>query len=161
MVVKLYQGTLKCRSIIIPEKYLQQRVWTEELEFLKDPPGYLPFDDITHKGITQNFNTKPNEKAHWSLKKSYQLQTNFKDVAKQVGSVIISESSLVCWLLGAILDLICRSLESSIYLGIRLRCRSVSPDHRIISLPCTSNNFHIKLGSWQCTYWYMLSSKHI
>ncbi|KAG1843783.1 hypothetical protein DFJ58DRAFT_844208 [Suillus subalutaceus] len=65
------------------------------------------FDDIRRKGVTQNFNTKPNEKAHRPLKKSYQLQTNFKDVAEQVGSAIIFELSLTigAWCLpGFVID---------------------------------------------------------
>ncbi|KIM66047.1 hypothetical protein SCLCIDRAFT_111742, partial [Scleroderma citrinum Foug A] len=42
------------------------------------------FDNIEAKGVTRNFNTKPNEKMHGPLKESYQLQTNFKDVADQI-----------------------------------------------------------------------------
>lgn len=42
------------------------------------------YDDIEDKGVSRNFNTKPNEKAHGPLKDSYQLQTNFKEVAGQV-----------------------------------------------------------------------------
>ncbi len=36
------------------------------------------------KGVTQNYNTKPNEKMHGPLKDAYQLRTNFKEVAEQV-----------------------------------------------------------------------------
>ncbi|KAI6154717.1 hypothetical protein BKA82DRAFT_4326366 [Pisolithus tinctorius] len=42
------------------------------------------FDDIEAKGVTHNFNMKPNEKMHGPLKEAYQKQTNFKDVAQQV-----------------------------------------------------------------------------
>ena len=42
------------------------------------------FDDIEAKGATRNYNTKPNEKMHGSLKDSYLLHTNFRDVAEQV-----------------------------------------------------------------------------
>ena len=42
------------------------------------------FDDIKAKGVTRNFNTKPNEKMHGPLKESYQLRTNFKNVVDQV-----------------------------------------------------------------------------
>ena len=42
------------------------------------------FDDIEAKGVTRNFNTKPNKKMHGPLKETYQLRTNFKDVADQV-----------------------------------------------------------------------------
>jgi hypothetical protein len=41
------------------------------------------FDDIVAKGVTRNYNTKPNEKLHSPLKKAY-MRTNFKDVAAQV-----------------------------------------------------------------------------
>ncbi len=40
--------------------------------------------DIMEKGATCNYNTKLNEKMYSSLKDSYQLCTNFKDVAEQV-----------------------------------------------------------------------------
>ena len=43
------------------------------------------FDDIEMKGVTLNYNTKPNEKLHGPLKESYRRRTNFKDVANQVG----------------------------------------------------------------------------
>ncbi|PBK79400.1 hypothetical protein ARMGADRAFT_950927, partial [Armillaria gallica] len=42
------------------------------------------FDDIEAKGVTLNYNTKPNERMHGSPKESYQQHTNFKDIAKQV-----------------------------------------------------------------------------
>ncbi|KAG2740942.1 hypothetical protein P692DRAFT_20752021, partial [Suillus brevipes Sb2] len=42
------------------------------------------FDDIEAKGATQNYNMKPNEKMHGSLKDSCLLQTNFRNVAKQI-----------------------------------------------------------------------------
>jgi len=42
------------------------------------------FDDIEAKGATRNYNTKPNEKMHGSLKDSYLLRTNFQNVAEQV-----------------------------------------------------------------------------
>ncbi|KAK0219569.1 hypothetical protein EDD85DRAFT_924068 [Armillaria nabsnona] len=42
------------------------------------------FDDIIAKGVTKNYNTKPNECMHGPLKKTYQTQTNFKDVAEQI-----------------------------------------------------------------------------
>ncbi|KAG1762507.1 hypothetical protein EDD22DRAFT_778368 [Suillus occidentalis] len=42
------------------------------------------FDNIEAKGATRNYNTKPNERMHGSLKDSYLLRTNFRDVAPQV-----------------------------------------------------------------------------
>lgn len=41
------------------------------------------FDDIMSKGVTRNYNTKPNESAHRPLKKYYK-QTNYKGVEEQV-----------------------------------------------------------------------------
>ncbi|KAK0184532.1 hypothetical protein F5146DRAFT_1006521 [Armillaria mellea] len=40
--------------------------------------------DIMEKGATHNYNMKPNEKMHGSLKDTYQLRTNFKGVAEQI-----------------------------------------------------------------------------
>ena len=42
------------------------------------------FDDIEAKGATRNYDTKPNESLHGPLCDSYQLHTNFKDIASQV-----------------------------------------------------------------------------
>ncbi|KAK0467503.1 hypothetical protein IW261DRAFT_1426523 [Armillaria novae-zelandiae] len=42
------------------------------------------FDDIEAKGITLNYNTKPNETMHGSFKESYQHHTNFKNVDEQI-----------------------------------------------------------------------------
>ncbi|KAI0290729.1 hypothetical protein BC826DRAFT_911593, partial [Russula brevipes] len=42
------------------------------------------FDDIEAKGASRNYNTKPNEKLHGPLKKSYLMRTNFRNVAPQV-----------------------------------------------------------------------------
>ncbi|KAG1725030.1 hypothetical protein EDB19DRAFT_1644239 [Suillus lakei] len=42
------------------------------------------FDNIEAKGATRNYNTKPNEKMHRSLKDSYQMRTNFRNVVPQI-----------------------------------------------------------------------------
>ncbi|KAK0473824.1 hypothetical protein EDD18DRAFT_1368489 [Armillaria luteobubalina] len=42
------------------------------------------FDDIEAKGVTLNYNTKPNESMHGSFKESYQRHTNFKNVDEQI-----------------------------------------------------------------------------
>jgi len=42
------------------------------------------FDDVREKGVSQNYNMKPNEKLHGLLKKCYLMWTNFRDVAPQV-----------------------------------------------------------------------------
>ena len=54
------------------------------------------FDDIREKGVSQNYNTKPNEKLHGPLKKSYMRQTNFRDVAPQVWLFFLCLISLTC-----------------------------------------------------------------
>ncbi|KAK1216916.1 hypothetical protein PQX77_020441 [Marasmius sp. AFHP31] len=42
------------------------------------------FDDIMNKGVAHNYTTKINENMHGPLKKSYQLQSNFRDFAPQI-----------------------------------------------------------------------------
>ncbi|KDR65883.1 hypothetical protein GALMADRAFT_81379 [Galerina marginata CBS 339.88] len=42
------------------------------------------FRDIMSKGVTRNYNTKPNEKMNGPLKTYYQRHTNFKNVASQI-----------------------------------------------------------------------------
>ncbi|KAK1215699.1 hypothetical protein PQX77_021704 [Marasmius sp. AFHP31] len=42
------------------------------------------FDDIINKGVARNYTTKINENMHGPLKKSYQLQSNFRDFAPQI-----------------------------------------------------------------------------
>jgi hypothetical protein len=75
--------------LISSQKYIEA---TEELdknwEFIKMHLQTHLFDDIEAKGATQNYNTKPNEKLHGLLRKSYQRQTNFKNVADQVSHLI-------------------------------------------------------------------------
>lgn len=42
--------------------------------------------DIREKGVTRNYNTKPNEKLHGLLKSTYRNRSNFKNVDDQVCS---------------------------------------------------------------------------
>ncbi|KZP28161.1 hypothetical protein FIBSPDRAFT_729690, partial [Athelia psychrophila] len=42
------------------------------------------FDEIEAKGVSQNGNTKPNEKLHGPLKKHFLWRSNFKNVAPQI-----------------------------------------------------------------------------
>ncbi|KAI6028057.1 hypothetical protein BKA83DRAFT_4462579 [Pisolithus microcarpus] len=51
--------------------------------FLKNHMHMHVFDNIEAKGVTRNFNTKPNEKMHGPLKEKYQKHTNFKNIAQQ------------------------------------------------------------------------------
>ncbi|KAN0137278.1 hypothetical protein V8E53_004723 [Lactarius tabidus] len=52
--------------------------------FLKMHALSHSFDDIEAKGATRNYNTKPNEKLHGPLKKSFLWRMNFRDVAMQI-----------------------------------------------------------------------------
>ncbi|KAI0631788.1 hypothetical protein C8Q77DRAFT_1074747 [Trametes polyzona] len=45
------------------------------------------FDNIEAKGVTANYNTKPNEKMHGPIKRTYQLRTNYRNVASQILAV--------------------------------------------------------------------------
>uniref|UniRef100_A0A8H7Y2E1 Uncharacterized protein n=1 Tax=Psilocybe cubensis TaxID=181762 RepID=A0A8H7Y2E1_PSICU len=60
------------------------------------------FDDIRDKGVTRNYNTKPNEKAHSILKSFYQLHTNFKNVIPQISK--LNEKDLACHMIRGALD---------------------------------------------------------
>ncbi|KAG1884708.1 hypothetical protein F4604DRAFT_1676803 [Suillus subluteus] len=123
--------------------------------FLKIHLATHLFNDIMTKGVTRNFNSKPNEKAHRPLKKSYQLRTNFKDVAEQI--LRADHWSLVStWVRYQLNDLddynvrneeLLSALEESDF-----TVEDVSPSHGIASLPGTSDSFHIKLGSRQRTF---------
>ncbi|KAF8802160.1 hypothetical protein BYT27DRAFT_7261276 [Phlegmacium glaucopus] len=70
------------------------------------------WDDIRQKGITQNYNTKPNEKAHHILKLFYQLHTNFKNVIPQL--LKLNEADLACHFIHAALDILDDSIAESL-----------------------------------------------
>lgn len=53
-------------------------------DFIKLHLSNRLFDDIEAKGVTHNYNTKPNEKMHGPVKKAYRDHMNFKDIASQV-----------------------------------------------------------------------------
>ena len=55
------------------------------------------FDDIETKGVTRNYNTKPNEKLHGPLKNAYKDWTNFKNVAPQVPLIDIVIPAMSFW----------------------------------------------------------------
>ncbi|KAJ3522988.1 hypothetical protein NM688_g8795 [Phlebia brevispora] len=61
-------------------KFYPDKVW----QFIKNHSYSHSARDIRKKGVTRNYNTKPNEKLHGRLKEIYQTQTNFKDVKKQI-----------------------------------------------------------------------------
>ncbi|OSD08233.1 hypothetical protein PYCCODRAFT_1357246 [Trametes coccinea BRFM310] len=93
----MYAGLLVHTTWTLQDGRHAQSMWHEKLqEFTADDPEPKNWDfpkahthkhlwdDITAKGVTRNYNTKPNEKLHRPLKKAYQLQTNFRDVAPQI-----------------------------------------------------------------------------
>ena len=47
------------------------------------------FDDILEKGSLRNYDSLYNEPLHGPLKDSYQMRTNFKNVASQVISDLL------------------------------------------------------------------------
>ena len=71
-------------QLIFEKKYIElDETNTKNWNFPKIHWIEHAFDDIVAKGASRNYNTKPNEKLHGPLKKSY-TQSNFKDVAPQV-----------------------------------------------------------------------------
>ncbi|KAI6141464.1 hypothetical protein BKA82DRAFT_4362161 [Pisolithus tinctorius] len=95
------------------------------------------FDDIKAKGVTHNFNTKPNEKMHGPLKEAYQKQTNFKDVAQQILNV--NHLGLVCE------HICCRITEYNAY---RLTGKPTNLDNlKAITDKPEEEFFHVKFGS--------------
>lgn len=72
----------------IKEAEKDENIAPKSWEFIK---AHLPdhiFEDVVGKGATRNYTTKPNEKLHGPLKNAYRDQTNFKDVATQVITII-------------------------------------------------------------------------
>ncbi|KAF8971925.1 hypothetical protein BDZ97DRAFT_1901552 [Flammula alnicola] len=60
------------------------------------------FGDIKNKGVTRNFNSKPNENAHRPLKKFYLHHSNFKKVDPQI--LRLDENSVVALMIRAEID---------------------------------------------------------
>ncbi|KAK0484990.1 hypothetical protein IW261DRAFT_1330175 [Armillaria novae-zelandiae] len=75
---KAMRRTLTHTDKILKEKKL--KCWN----FPKAHSHQHLFDDIEAKGVTLNYNTKPNESMHGSFKESYQHRTNFKNVDEQI-----------------------------------------------------------------------------
>lgn len=68
----------------------------ESLKSWKFPKMHLHIhmsNDIRKKGVTRNYNTKPNEQMHGPLRLAYRLQTNFKNVAPQVQLLLCCSGS--------------------------------------------------------------------
>ncbi|KAG1826384.1 hypothetical protein DFJ58DRAFT_719975 [Suillus subalutaceus] len=73
----------------------------ETLKNWNFPKKYLishVFDNISAKGVTHNYSTKPNEKMHGSFQKIYLQHTNFKNIASQIrpnNSFIVADPALL------------------------------------------------------------------
>ncbi|KAG6913834.1 hypothetical protein DXG01_004025 [Tephrocybe rancida] len=68
------------------------------------------FDDIMNKGVSCNYSTKPNEKMHGPIKKSYLCRSNFKNYAKQL--LEADHSLLVAGLIRSNIDALDSYIES-------------------------------------------------
>ncbi|KAG2060446.1 hypothetical protein BDR06DRAFT_1053585, partial [Suillus hirtellus] len=113
--------------------------------FLKLHMGSHIFDDVEAKGAMRNYNTKPNEKMHGSLKDSYLLRTNFRDVAEQI-------LSINTWQVAA------DHIRHRLFKFDDHQCQLDEEDlleeedfpATVVEHPVsTSNSFHVKLGSKQ------------
>ncbi|KIK16153.1 hypothetical protein PISMIDRAFT_16020 [Pisolithus microcarpus 441] len=88
------------------------------------------------KGVTRNFNTKPNEKMHGPLKEKYQKLTNFKNVAQQI---------LVVDHLEAVSELIhCKISDYDAYTETNVMQNSADGDTNDVE---QEDFFHVRLGS--------------
>ncbi|KAI6162422.1 hypothetical protein EDD17DRAFT_1776488 [Pisolithus thermaeus] len=121
---------------VLMQKYAEKEDNTKKnWNFLKNHTCMHVFDDIEAKGVTCNFNTKPNEKMHGPLKEKYQNHTNFKNVAQQILDVDHLE---------AVSELIhCRISDYEAYMETNMQS----------TIGSNTNNaehedfFHVRLGS--------------
>ncbi|KAI6157711.1 hypothetical protein BKA82DRAFT_131015 [Pisolithus tinctorius] len=118
------------------KKYAEKTQYTgKNWNFPKNHTRMHVFDDIEAKGVTRNFNTKPNEKMHGPLKEAYQKQTNFKNVAQQI--LHIDHLGLVCE------HIRCKITEYDTYMLTAKATRLGSPE----ADEPEEEFFHVKLGS--------------
>ncbi|KIK17452.1 hypothetical protein PISMIDRAFT_15087 [Pisolithus microcarpus 441] len=120
------------------QKYAQKTDNTKKnWNFPKNHMHMHVFDNIEAKGITRNFDTKPNEKMHGPLKEKYQKHTNFKNVAQQILDVDHLE---------VVLELICcRISDYDVYLSnmeINTRSSEGNDDVDVEQ----EDFFHVRLG---------------
>ncbi|KAG1771613.1 hypothetical protein EV702DRAFT_1181456 [Suillus placidus] len=99
------------------------------------------FDNIEAKGATRSYNTKPNEKMHGSLKDSYLMCTNFRDVAPQILRInhwqVVAES-------------IRRNISDFNEYQLRDVEDTLDEDNSVVDDLVVSNDSpHVKLGSRQ------------
>ncbi|KAG1840105.1 hypothetical protein C8R48DRAFT_621151 [Suillus tomentosus] len=97
------------------------------------------FDDIEAKGVTRNYNTKPNEKMHGPLKDAYQDHTNFKNFAEQI--LRYNHDSLIA-------EYICGKLSCLDAQKLSLLNASDLPEIDSETEP-TTDGLHFSLGSPQ------------
>ncbi|KAI6111227.1 hypothetical protein F5141DRAFT_1188410 [Pisolithus sp. B1] len=109
--------------------------WSKNWNFPKNHTCMHVFDDIEAKGITHNFNTKPNEKMHGPLKEKYQKHTNFKNVMQQILDVdhLKAVSELIC----------CRISDYEAYMETNMQ----SPAGSNTNDAEHEDFFHVRLGS--------------
>ncbi|KAI6018748.1 hypothetical protein BKA83DRAFT_4464972 [Pisolithus microcarpus] len=121
------------------QKYAQKTNNTKKnWNFPKNHTCMHAFDDIEAKGITHNFNTKPNEKMHGPLKEKYQKCTNFKNIAQQILDVDHLE---------AVLELIrCRISDYDVYLS-NMEANMRSSEGNNVDNVEQEDFFHVRLGS--------------
>ena len=92
-----FSRLLKVRIILVcdPLNYIIYQEYENKTEDEDSKSWLFPkrhthahmFDDIEAKGVTKNYNTKPSEQMHGTLKKTYSRITNFKEVEGQVCSL--------------------------------------------------------------------------
>ncbi|KIK18571.1 hypothetical protein PISMIDRAFT_14280 [Pisolithus microcarpus 441] len=123
----------------LSKKYAQKTDNTKKnWNFPKNHMRMHAFDDIEAKGITRNFNTKPNEKMHGPLKEKYQKHTNFKNIAQQILDVdhLEAVSELIC----------CRISDYDVYLS-NMEADIRSSEGNDIDDVEQEDFFHVRLGS--------------
>jgi len=86
MKVNSYLGTIVAALIKFKEYNIKTKdtSFAKNWNFIKMHLRLHALDNIEDKGPSRGMSTKPYEKMHGPLKKIYQRQTNFKDIAPQV-----------------------------------------------------------------------------
>ncbi|KAK0471836.1 hypothetical protein IW261DRAFT_1571498 [Armillaria novae-zelandiae] len=69
---------------LIEEYETPKETKTKNWNFPKAHSHQHLFDDIEAKGVTLNYNMKPNKSMHGSFKELYQRRTNFKNIDEQI-----------------------------------------------------------------------------
>ncbi|KAG1893592.1 uncharacterized protein F5891DRAFT_962721 [Suillus fuscotomentosus] len=98
------------------------------------------FDDIEAKGVTQNYNTKLNEKMHSLLKDAYQDHINFKNFAEQI--LRYNHDSLIAEYIHSKMDCLNTQNIGSSDLPDLLEANEVEQTN-------PTDAQHFSLGSWQ------------